>query len=83
MIKVADECGIAYQVSIMKHGGTDASKFQSSNYGMPVLLINVPSRYAHTPTSMIHFDDYINTVKLMTGVIKRLNRKTVDEIRNF
>ncbi|WP_142303715.1 hypothetical protein [Neobacillus soli] len=44
---------------------------------MPVLLINVPSRYAHTPTSMIHYDDYINTVQLMTEVIKRLNRKTV------
>jgi len=83
VIKVAEECGIPYQVSIMKHGGTDASKFQSANYGMPVLLINVPSRYAHTPTSMIHYDDYINTVKLMTEVIKRLNRKTVDEIKNF
>ncbi|MEH7073847.1 hypothetical protein [Neobacillus drentensis] len=83
VIKVAEECKIPYQVSIMKHGGTDASKFQTANYGMPVLLINVPSRYAHTPTCMIHYDDYINTVKLMTKVVKRLNRKTVDEIRKF
>lgn len=83
VIKVADECGIPYQVSIMKHGGTDASKFQSANYGMPVLLVNVPSRYAHTPTSMIHYDDYVHTVKLMSEVIKRLDRKTVDEIRKF
>jgi putative aminopeptidase FrvX len=50
---------------------------------MPVLLVNVPSRYAHTPTSMIHYDDYVHTVRLMTEVVKRLDRKTVDEIRKF
>lgn len=83
VIKVAEECKIPYQVSIMKHGGTDASKFQSANYGMPVLLVNVPSRYAHTPTSMIHYDDYINTVKLMSEVIKRLDVEIVKKIRTF
>lgn len=82
-VKVAEECNIPYQVSIMKHGGTDASEFQNVHSGMPVLLVNVPSRYAHTPTSMIHYDDYIHTVKLMTEIIRRLDQKTVDEIRSF
>ncbi len=81
--EVAEECNIPYQVSIMKHGGTDASEFQGERDGMPVLLVNVPSRYAHTPVSMIHYDDYINTVKLMTEVIKRLDEKTVNEIKTF
>jgi putative aminopeptidase FrvX len=83
VIKVAEECGIPYQVSIMKRGGTDASKYQTTNFGMSVLLVNVPSRYAHTPTSMIQYDDYIHSVKLMTEVIKRLDREAVDEIRSF
>ena len=83
VVKVAEQCDIPYQVSIMNHGGTDASVFQTANYGMPVLLVNVPSRYAHTPTSMIHYDDYINTVKLMSEVIKRLDQKAVNEIRTF
>jgi putative aminopeptidase FrvX len=70
-------------------GGLSSRKAQednvnrAANYGMPVLLVNVPSRYAHTPTSMIHYDDYIHTVQLMTEVVKRLDRKTVDEIRSF
>ncbi len=81
--KVAEECGIPYQVSIQKIGGTDSSEFQGSRSGMPVLLVNVPSRYAHTPVSVIHYDDYINTIKLMTEVIKRLDAKTVAEIRTF
>lgn len=82
-VSVAEECKIPYQVSIMKHGGTDASEFQHTKNGMPVLLINVPSRYAHTPTSMIHYDDYINTIKLMTELIKRLDQKNVNEIKMF
>lgn len=82
-ISVAEECRIPYQVSIMKHGGTDASEFQYTKNGMPVLLINVPSRYAHTPTSMIHYDDYINTIQLMVEIIKRLDQDKVDEIRTF
>lgn len=82
-ISVAEECKIPYQVSIMKHGGTDASEFQHTKSGMPVLLINVPSRYVHTPTSMIHYDDYINTIKLMVEIIKRLDQKKVEEIRTF
>ena len=67
----------------MKHGGTDASEFQYTRSGMPVLLVNVPSRYAHTPTSMIHYDDYVNTVKLMSEIIKRLDQDKVNEIRSF
>ena len=81
--QVAEECGIPYQTSIMKHGGTDAEEFQHIRSGMPVLLINVPSRYAHTPTSMIHYDDYINTIRLLTEMVKRLDQAKVDEIRSF
>ena len=82
-VEVAEECGIPYQTSIMKHGGTDAGEFQGTRSGMPVLLINVPSRYAHTPTSMICYEDYINTVKLLTEMVKRLDRAKVDEILRF
>ena len=81
--KVADECKIPYQLSLMRHGGTDAGEFQSANYGTPVLLVNVPCRYPHTPTSIIMYEDYVNTVKLMSEVVKRLDQKTVDEIRSF
>ena len=81
--QVAEECGIPYQTSIMKHGGTDAEEFQHIRGGMPVLLINVPSRYAHTPTSMICYEDYISTVRLVTEMVKRLDQAKVDEIRRF
>ncbi len=81
--KVAEECNIPYQVSIQKVGGTDAAAFQATRSGMPVLMLNVPSRYAHTPVSVIHYDDYMNAVKLLTEIVKRLDQKTVDEIKTF
>ena len=81
--EIAEGYGIPYQTSIMKRGGTDASKFQLANSGTPVLLVNVPCRYAHTPTSMIHYDDYLNTIKLMTEIVLHLDDKKVQEIRSF
>ena len=81
--EVAEECGIPYQTVVQKHGGTDASEFQYANAGTPVLLLNVPCRYAHTPTSMIHYDDYVNAVKLLTEIVKRLDEEKVREIRSF
>ena len=82
-VSVAEECGIPYQTSVMKRGGTDAEEFQTVRSGMPVLLLNVPSRYCHTPTSMIHYDDYVNTVRLLTEIVRRLDADTVREIRSF
>jgi len=82
-VEVAEECGIPYQTSIMKRGGTDAGKFQFANAGIPVLLVNVPCRYAHTPTSMIHYDDYRNTIRLMTEIVRRLDENKVREICRF
>ena len=37
-------------------------------------------RYIHSHTSMIHRDDYENTVKLMTEVVRRLDQETVNKI---
>ncbi len=77
---VAEEQKIPYQVTVMKGGGTDASKISTSRIGAPSLSIGIPSRYIHSHTSMIHYDDYINGVKLMTEVIKRLDKDVVKKI---
>ena len=44
------------------------------------MSVGIASRYIHSHTSMIHRDDYENTVKLMTEVVKRLNKETVHKI---
>jgi endoglucanase len=38
--------------------------------GAPSMSLGIPARYIHSHTSMIHQDDYENTVKLLTEFIK-------------
>ncbi|HAP5593940.1 TPA: peptidase M28, partial [Enterococcus faecalis] len=51
--------------------------------GIPSLAITVPVRYLHSHTSVIHEDDYFNTVKLVTEVVKRLDKETVAKLTSY
>jgi endoglucanase len=76
----ADELGIPYQFDLTPGGGTDAGSIHLVANGVPALPITIATRYLHTSASIIHRDDYENTVKLMTEVIKRLDADKVKEI---
>ncbi len=79
-VSIADELKIPYQLSYLRQGGTDAGKMHISKCGAPSLAICLPCRYLHSHTSIIHEDDYLNAVKLVTELVKRLDRKTVNAI---
>jgi endoglucanase len=80
IVRMCDEMKIPYQLSFLRQGGTDAGKMHLSHSGCPSIAICLPSRYIHSHTSIIHEDDYENAVKIVTELVKRLDRKTVDEI---
>ncbi|MDE1376884.1 peptidase M28, partial [Bacillus licheniformis] len=48
--------------------------------GVPALSITIATRYIHTHAAMLHRDDYEHAVKLITEVIKRLDKETVQNI---
>ncbi len=77
---IADEQGIPYQFDAMPGGGTDSGSIHITGNGVPALSITIPTRYIHSHASLLHRDDYENTVKLITEVIKKLDRETVDRI---
>ncbi len=77
---VADEIGIPYQFDAMPGGGTDSGSIHVTANGVPALSITIPTRYIHSHAAMLHRDDYENTVKLLTEVIKRLDREAVNKI---
>lgn len=83
VIEVAEENNIPFQYTVIAGGGTDAGKMHLTRNGIPSLAITVPVRYLHSHTSVIHEDDYLNTVKLVTEVVKRLDAETVKKIREF
>ncbi|MCL2522829.1 MAG: M42 family metallopeptidase [Erysipelotrichales bacterium] len=80
VISVAEELKIPYQITFLKRGGTDAGPMSLAHDGCPSMSLCIPSRYIHSHTSMIHKEDYLNTVKLVTALIERLDKKTVNAI---
>lgn len=80
---VAEELEIPFQYTVIAGGGTDAGQMHLTRHGIPSLAITVPVRYLHSHTSVIHEDDYLNTVKLVTEVVRRLDRATVDQILSY
>jgi endoglucanase len=80
VVGVAEECGIPYQYDAMPGGGTDSGSIHLTGNGVPTLSITIATLYIHTHAAMIHREDFEHTVQLLTEVIKRLDKKTVENI---
>ncbi|WAA10196.1 M42 family metallopeptidase [Fervidibacillus albus] len=80
VLQVADELNIPYQYESIPGGGTDAGSIHLTKTGVPSLAITIPTRYIHSNAGILHRDDYENTVKLLTEMIKRLDSDTVNKI---
>ena len=79
-ISTAKEENIPYQEAYITGGRTDAGNMHLAHRGAAGLSICIPTRYMHSHTSIIHYDDYENTVKLVLALLKKLDRETVDYI---
>ncbi|SES03060.1 M42 family metallopeptidase [Salisediminibacterium halotolerans] len=78
--ETADEKEIPYQYDAMAGGGTDSGSIHLTADGVPALSITVPTRYIHTHAAILHRDDYEHAVKLITEVIKKLDRDTITQL---
>lgn len=83
LVNLAEELEIPYQINALPFGGTDASQMHLAHDGAPCISIGIPTRYIHSHASIIHKDDYDNTVKLMSEFIKRLNNDEYKKILEF
>jgi endoglucanase len=72
LIAVAEESKIPYQLETGLPGSTDAARIALTRAGVPSGVISVPTRYIHSPTSMLSLADVENTVKLTVAAIQKL-----------
>ncbi|RLG48477.1 MAG: peptidase M28 [Thermoproteota archaeon] len=77
VIQVAEELKIPYQLSAVS-GGTDASRIHLHYKGVPSIVIGIPTRHIHSHNSILSANDVENAIKLVTEVVKRLDKETVD-----
>jgi endoglucanase len=69
---VAEAEGIPYQFKQPGLGGTDAGAIHLVREGVPSAVVAVPSRYIHSPVSLLSLSDLENTVRLMRAALSRL-----------
>jgi putative aminopeptidase FrvX len=72
VIEVAEKNAIPYQLRRGIVGGNDAGKIHSTKAGCLTVAISVPTRYIHSPISMINKNDFENTIKLVRMVLNSL-----------
>jgi len=79
-IDTAKKLRIPLQFESVERGGTDAGKIHMVHQGVPSISMGVAARYIHSHVSIIHRRDFDATVKLLVALVKRLDRKTVDQL---
>ena len=80
VVDIAEEHNIPYQFDSTPGGGTDAGSIHLTANGVPAMAIGIATRYIHSHASILHRDDYENTVKLVVELIKKLDRDAVNKI---
>jgi endoglucanase len=70
LIETAEAEGIPYQLKQPGMGGTDAGAIHLAKTGVPSVPVSVPSRYIHSPVSMLSKEDLENTVRLMAATLR-------------
>ncbi len=82
-VDLAKEHGIKHQVAVRKSGGTDARAVHMSREGVPVIVLGIPTRYAHTHNCIIHMNDYLSTLDLAMKLLEHLDDERVRSFTAF
>jgi len=69
MCSTAEKRHIPYQREVLEGGSTDARAIQMARAGVPAGCLSVPSRYVHTPSEMVDYEDVQNSVKLLLALL--------------
>jgi putative aminopeptidase FrvX len=77
VLNIATQIGVPVQLSAIEGGATDGGVIHLHGIGVPTIVIGVAARHIHSHSSIIHRDDYDNTVKLLSALIDRLDTSTV------
>ena len=82
LLTTAEEAGIKYQYYCAA-GGTDAGAAHLQNAGVPSTTIGVCARYIHSHQTLYAMDDFLEAQAFLQAIVKKLDRSTVDLIKNY
>ncbi len=79
VIEIAETNNIPYHLTSIK-GGYDTGAIHLTNFGVPSLVLGIPTRYIHSASSIISYEDYANLLKLSILIVKNLDREVMEQI---
>ncbi len=71
-LEVAEKEGIAHQVKASVSGGNDGGVIQRAREGVPVVVLSVPCRYIHSPSTVVKLSDVESQFELTRALLKNL-----------
>jgi len=77
LVSTAEKNRIPFQIKQLPSGGTDGGAIHLTRSGIPVAVISVPCRYIHSPATLLHKEDFSNTVKLIVQALHRFKKEFI------
>ncbi len=71
-LAVAEKEGIAHQIKGSVTGGNDGGNIQRARGGIPVVVLSVPCRYIHSPSTVIKLSDAESQFELARALLNNL-----------
>lgn len=69
MERAAQKLDMPYQREILTGGGTDAGAINETRAGAPSICLSIPTRYIHSPSEMVDYNDVVNAVRLLVELV--------------
>jgi endoglucanase len=82
-IALAQRDDIPHQVAVRRSGGTDAKAIHIAGHGVPCVVLGVPSRYIHSPHSVIDPADYLAALALVVAMVEALDAETAAGLTGY
>lgn len=76
-LSLAKELEIPVQAAVRTGGSTDGAPIHMGHLGVPVIVIGIPVRYAHTHYGYSSLEDYQNGIRLAVEILKRIDADTI------
>ena len=76
-LDLAAELGIPVQEAVRSGGSTNGAPIHLSNGGVPVIVIGVPVRYAHTHYGISAYADFDSAVQLACQLLRRMDAELI------
>ena len=77
-LDLAEKLGIPVQDAVRAAGSTNGAALHLTGRGVPVIVIGVPVRYAHTHYGVSAYADFDNAVKLACEILKRADADLIE-----